>query len=111
MAETKQTQKPTWEPFRKYMECPQCSNKSFDTDHDSNGREIVICAECNYEDDYTGFCSDLITAAPELLEACKLSEAVLAEHEQYDDNDDDGPSRESEAAQACRAAIAKVEPQ
>jgi len=51
----------------------------------------------------------LIAAAPELLEACRLSEAVLAEHEQYDD-DDEIPSRESEAAQACRDALAKATP-
>ena len=47
----------------------------------------------------------LIAAAPELLEACELAEAVLAEHEQHDG---DEPSRESEAAVACRAAIAKT---
>jgi hypothetical protein len=50
--------------------------------------------------------ASLIAAAPELLEACNLAEAVLAEHEQYDcDEFGDGePSRESEAAQACRTA-------
>lgn len=41
-----------------------------------------------------------------LLEACKLFEAILAEHEQYDG---DEPSRESEAAEACRVAISKAE--
>lgn len=45
----------------------------------------------------------------ELVEACKLSEAVLAEHEQYDD-DDEVPSRESEAAEACRTALANAKP-
>lgn len=51
----------------------------------------------------------LMAAASKMQEACKLSEAVLAEHEQYDD-DDDIPSRESEAAEACRVALAKAEP-
>ena len=46
-----------------------------------------------------------------LLKACKLCEAVLTEHEQYDGfNDDDcSPSREHEAVEAARAAIAKAE--
>lgn len=46
----------------------------------------------------------------ELLQACRLSEAVLADHAQYD-NDDELPNRESEAAEACRIALAKAEPQ
>jgi len=40
-------------------------------------------------------------------EACRLSEEVLAEHEQYD-NDNDEPSREHVAAEACRTALAKA---
>ncbi|TET95029.1 MAG: hypothetical protein E3J26_03510 [Candidatus Zixiibacteriota bacterium] len=43
----------------------------------------------------------------ELLEACQLAAIVLAEHEQYDG---DEPSRESEAAEACRNALTKAEP-
>ena len=48
----------------------------------------------------------LIAAAPAMLEALQLCEAVLAEHEQYDEGE---PSRESEAAEAARDAIARTE--
>ena len=44
----------------------------------------------------------------EMEEACILSEGVLAEHEQYDDNGEDDPSREHIAAEACRTVLAKV---
>ena len=47
----------------------------------------------------------LIAAAPAMLEALRLCEAVLAEHEQYDEGE---PSRESEAAEAARDAIAQA---
>jgi hypothetical protein len=52
----------------------------------------------------------LIAAAPDLLAAVTMCEAVLAEHEQYDpDPDDDcAPSREHVAAEACRAAMTKA---
>ena len=44
----------------------------------------------------------------EMTEACRLSEEVLAEHEQYDD-DNDEPSREHIAAEACRAALINLQ--
>lgn len=99
MEETKHTEKPSWEPFQKYMECPQCGNKSFNTDHDPNGREIVICIECNYEDDYTGFCADLIAAAPEMLEALKKVSKIRLMVDK-----EDWPKE-------VESAIAKAEPQ
>ena len=43
-----------------------------------------------------------------MKEACRLSEKVLAEHEQYDD-DEDSPSLEHVSAEACRIVLAKVE--
>ena len=49
---------------------------------------------------------DAIAAQPARLEALRLCEAVLAEHEQYDEGE---PSRESEAAEAARDAIAQTE--
>lgn len=69
------------------------------------GMQRNTCSRAHAEQDAN---ARLIAAAPELLEACKLSEAVLAEHEQYDGSE---PSRESEAAQACRAALATAEPE
>lgn len=48
----------------------------------------------------------LIAAAPDLLAACKACAAVLSEHEQYDDWNG---SSEHDAANLCRAAIARAE--
>jgi hypothetical protein len=53
------------------MECPQCGGREFNEDVDPNGREIIICNDCNYKDDFTGFCTDLIMIAPELFKATK----------------------------------------
>ena len=48
----------------------------------------------------------LIAAAPELLEACSLALALLREHEQYDNAEEE--SKEIEALNACVSAIAKA---
>jgi len=63
--------------------------------------------------EYADYSEDTVTLldscwCDDLLEACKLCEAVLAEHEQYDSGFEGEDSREGEAAKAARAAIAKA---
>src|SRR3972149_4587693 len=47
----------------------------------------------------------LIAAAPDLLAACEYLEPILAEHVQYD-NEDDGESGEAMGLRLIRAALA-----
>ena len=89
-----------WRWHDQYCSTCGCGHESLESD-----KEGILLHNAAWS--ITSEHKQLIAAAPELLEGCRLAAAVLAEHEQYDG---DEPSRESEAADVCHAALAKAEP-
>ena len=72
--------------WRQFMTCPSCGNKKdFDFATDQDGREVAICPvdDCHYEDDYTCFAGDLITSAPDLLEALEEIDSMVCSNTPY----------------------------